>query len=96
MDNTKPKDDKPNSRKPQGTLANILPPAQEVLNRFLNGKATVEDLEITKNNPLLIGTERPQIDFTNAGQMIISAPKVFAVFSKDVIAQKQNGQGTIN
>ena len=46
--------------------------AQEKLNRFL------------KESGILIGTDRPAIDFTNNGQIIISSPRVIAVYEKEV------------
>ena len=68
MDTTNNKKD----RKPSDVPPESLEPAQSKLNRFL-----------TENN-ILIGTERPQIDFTGNGQMIISAPKVFAVYKNQI------------
>ena len=45
--------------------------AQIVLNRFL------------KENNILIGTQRPIVDFTENGQMIVNAPVIIAVYDQE-------------
>ena len=56
------------NRKPQVTEKE---PAQVVLNRFL------------KERDILLGTQRPQIDFTDKGQMLINSPQIIAVYAND-------------
>lgn len=67
------------NRKPEPTPARE--PAQEKLNNFL------------KENNILIGTDRPDLDFTGKGQLIVSAPKIIAVYTDEIknpAAVKQN------
>jgi len=45
--------------------------AQIVLNKFL------------KENGILIGTNRPRIDFTDSGAMIISPSTIIAIYEED-------------
>lgn len=48
-------------------------PAQEVLNKFLEEKG------------ILIGTERPKLEFTQAGAMVMYPPSIFAVYKEEVM-----------
>jgi len=68
-----PKDEKlpvaePTDRKPK---IEVREPAQIKLNRFL------------KENGILIGTNKPIIDYTGAGAMIINAPTIIAVYEEE-------------
>lgn len=47
-------------------------PAQIVLNKFL------------KEHDILIGTDKPEIDFTNRGAVVISAPRIIAMYSNEL------------
>ena len=86
MDTTKDKDRKPskenNSKPPVDTRKPTDPKtpvisAQDKLNRFL------------KESGIAIGTEKPVIDYTNKGQMIISAPLIFAAYINQIAKQSQ-------
>ncbi len=61
------------NRKPQSQAKT---PAQDLLNSFL------------QEHNILLGTERPQVDFTGNGQMVVSAPRIFAVYKEEVVQQK--------
>jgi len=68
-----PKDEKPpveesTDRKPKITEKE---PAQIKLNRFL------------KENGILIGTNKPVIDYTGAGSIIINAPTIIAIYEEE-------------
>jgi sRNA-binding carbon storage regulator CsrA len=71
------------TRKPQPTRES----AQNVLNKFL------------KENNLMIGTDRPDIDvaYTQKGQMVITItpPKIISVYN-DELKQPPNNKSTIN
>jgi hypothetical protein len=52
-------------------------PAQEALNTFL------------AENNMLIGNDRPEIDFTNNGRVIVGQGKIIAVYADEVGAPPQ-------
>jgi hypothetical protein len=55
--------------------------ANDILNRFL------------KENNLVLGLSRPQVDYTNNGQIIIGRPNIIAVFAKDLPDRPQKVAG---
>jgi len=59
-------------------------PAQNKLNQFL------------KENNILIGTDRPDIDFTGKGQLIVSAPRIVAVYVDEVKIKEAETNSKVN